>query len=133
MAMKVSLCGPHSLETSTLAPVDAVALTAENASGPFWEMYVNLSHQVGSCCVSPAKAEEASASASSKARICMTASEKGGVPIHPRACSHQAPGARSATLNQRRRSASRSTMRRPDHVVLATFSIHTTPCVSGHP
>src|SRR5438132_4260778 len=71
MAMKVSLCGPHSLETSTFVPVDALTVAAENASGPFCEMYVNLSHQVGSCWVLPASAGEASASAARSVRVCM--------------------------------------------------------------
>src|SRR5437899_8713086 len=76
MAMKVSLCGPHSLETSTFVPVDALTVAAENASGPFCEMYVNLFHQVGFCWVLPASAGEASASAAKSVRICMDASGK---------------------------------------------------------
>src|SRR5438876_4174045 len=46
MAMKVSLCGPHSLETSTLLP-DDVAAAVTKASGPLLSKYWYLSHQVG--------------------------------------------------------------------------------------
>src|SRR5207245_9465637 len=89
MAMKVSLCGPHSLETSTFVPVDALTVAAENASGPFCEMYVNLSHQVGFCWVLPASAGEASASAAKRARICMDASGKRTTPVRAAANRHQ--------------------------------------------
>src|SRR5437868_10316131 len=46
MAMNVSLCGPHSLETSTLLP-DEVAAVLTKASGPLLSRYWYLSHQVG--------------------------------------------------------------------------------------
>src|SRR5882762_10706610 len=49
MAMNVSLCGPHSLETSTLvpkAPAGAAAVDC-NAVGPLLRMNWYLSHQVG--------------------------------------------------------------------------------------
>src|SRR5438309_533246 len=48
MTMKVSLCGPHSFETSTFAGVEPLVAAARNESGPCWARIWNLSHQVGS-------------------------------------------------------------------------------------
>src|SRR5437868_2416293 len=45
--MKVSLCGPHSLETSTLAPTAVELLAPELGSEPLFRMNWYLSHQVG--------------------------------------------------------------------------------------
>src|SRR5881275_2486608 len=49
MAMNVSLCGPHSLETSTLVPKAPAAAGAVDCSalGPLLRMNWYLSHQVG--------------------------------------------------------------------------------------
>src|SRR5207237_9075503 len=49
MAMNVSLCGPHSLETSTLVPKAPAAEGAvdRTALGPLLRMNWYLSHQVG--------------------------------------------------------------------------------------
>src|SRR5205823_11721467 len=59
MAMKVSLCGPHSLDTSTLVPkVPAGAAAVDcSAAGPLLRMNWYLSHQVGFF-ESAAKADE---------------------------------------------------------------------------
>src|SRR5690242_7278081 len=49
MAMKVSLCGPHSLDTSTF-PLTAIELVVNGAaSPPLSRMNSYLLHQVGSC------------------------------------------------------------------------------------
>src|SRR5947209_83296 len=51
--MKVSLCGPHSLEMSTLLPKAIEPVEPPPSTGPFLAMYVYLSHQVGSCVEPP--------------------------------------------------------------------------------
>src|SRR5436190_22555201 len=49
MVMKVSLCGPHSFDTSTL-PFEVVELVVSGlASPPLSRMNSYLLHQVGSC------------------------------------------------------------------------------------
>src|SRR5437016_1864235 len=45
--MKVSLCGPHSFDTSTLRPTDSDPLPLGEASGACVDRYWYLSHQVG--------------------------------------------------------------------------------------
>src|SRR6478609_4718488 len=46
--MNVSLCGPHSLETSTLVPTLTEAVVPRLPSEPLFKMNWYLSHQVGS-------------------------------------------------------------------------------------
>ena len=66
IVMYVSLCGPHSFETFTLAPtaIDCVVPTA--GSAPLWRNWY-FSHQVGSFELAP-RAGRARASPSSEAR-----------------------------------------------------------------
>src|SRR5437867_7511141 len=45
--MKVSLCGPHSSDTSTLAPAATEVVEPVSGSGPVLAMSWYLSHQVG--------------------------------------------------------------------------------------
>src|SRR5262245_44276848 len=45
--MKVSLCGPHSFETSTFPTTLADMVAPAGESEPFLERYWNLSHHVG--------------------------------------------------------------------------------------
>src|SRR6266852_4935874 len=47
MAMKVSLCGPHSLETSTLLPTARDELGPPPGEAAFAERYWYFAHQVG--------------------------------------------------------------------------------------
>src|ERR1041384_5828623 len=49
MAMKVSLCGPHSLDTSTFPPTAIELVVNGAASPPLSRMNSYLLHQVGSC------------------------------------------------------------------------------------
>ena len=74
MTMKVSLCGPHSFETSTFAGVEPLVAAARNESGPCWARIWNLSHQVGSWLLLAAGAGRAVARAATKVRTCMDAS-----------------------------------------------------------
>src|SRR5712664_1424908 len=55
MVMNVSLCGPHSFETSTLLPKLTEFVNAGAESAPLFRMNWYLSHQVGSCVVLPAE------------------------------------------------------------------------------
>src|SRR5215471_16685755 len=48
MAMKVSLCGPHSFDTSTLLPTAKDEVVSGEASPPLSRMNSYLLHQVGS-------------------------------------------------------------------------------------
>src|SRR5437868_136674 len=57
MAMKVSLCGPHSLETSTFEPADEAAAAGASGLGPLLSKYWYLSHQVGPFATGAASAE----------------------------------------------------------------------------
>src|SRR4051812_15956320 len=63
MAMNVSLCGPHSLETSTLVAVDDDAAVT-SGSAPLLRMNWYLSHQVGSFATGAASAALEKAAAS---------------------------------------------------------------------
>src|SRR5205085_7319119 len=54
--MKVSLCGPHSFETSTLPLKFREALGPPPLVGPLFAMYSYLSHQVGLCVLLSANA-----------------------------------------------------------------------------
>src|SRR5438270_9899259 len=74
LTMKVSLCGPHSFETSTFAGVEPLVAAARNESGPSWARIWNLSHQVGSWLSLAASAGRAVASAAIRVRTCMSAS-----------------------------------------------------------
>src|SRR2546423_12312538 len=47
--MKVSLCGPHSFETSTLLPAAVDVVLSGAASPPLSRMNSYLLHHVGSC------------------------------------------------------------------------------------
>src|SRR5262245_13388924 len=47
MAMKVSLCGPHSFDTSTLAPTLNEELAPAGLSAGWFNKYWYLFHQVG--------------------------------------------------------------------------------------
>src|ERR1700756_497446 len=47
--MKVSLCGPHSLETSTLLPTVREDVTLPPCEAPFAARYWYVAHQVGLC------------------------------------------------------------------------------------
>ncbi|OLB60585.1 MAG: hypothetical protein AUI11_13315 [Acidobacteria bacterium 13_2_20CM_2_66_4] len=49
MAMNVSLCGPHSLDTSTFVSAIRDVTVDRRLSGPLFARKRNLSHQVGSC------------------------------------------------------------------------------------
>src|SRR5579885_1497232 len=60
MVMKVSLCGPHSFEMSTLPPKFSEFVETPPSPGPFFARYVYLSHHVGSCALVP-RAEEVTA------------------------------------------------------------------------
>src|ERR1051325_2313607 len=57
MVMNVSLCGPHSFDTSTLVPTLSEVVAPPVASAPLLAMYWYLSPQVGLwvllCCVIP--------------------------------------------------------------------------------
>src|SRR5947209_18575362 len=70
--MKVSLCGPHSLEMSTLLPNVRELVEPPPSTGPFLAMYVYLSHQVGSCelldCARPRRGATVSAPTRNRAR-----------------------------------------------------------------
>src|SRR5689334_4223271 len=74
MVMNVSLWGPHSFETSTLAPPVGRVGAGANSDAPLLRMYAYLSHQVGSCdddvCVT-ATAAPANASAARIVRYLM--------------------------------------------------------------
>src|SRR5881397_359406 len=48
MVMYVSLCGPHSFETSTFAPEAAEVVAPAAVISPFLTRYWYFSHQVGS-------------------------------------------------------------------------------------
>src|SRR5438445_11373273 len=86
-AMNVSLCGPHSLDASALERGDGIAGVGANASGPFCEMYMNLSHHVGSCgdevCAS-ARLAAASASETTAIQVLMGTSGSENVILQPR-------------------------------------------------
>src|SRR5689334_20534421 len=69
MAMNVSLCGPHSLETSTFVPPFGAAGLVCRTSAPLLAMKRYLSHQVGSCEVFAASAGLPAASASANEAI----------------------------------------------------------------
>ena len=45
----VSLCGPHSFDTSTFGPTSVEAVRPPPLIGPFWARYRYLFHQVGLC------------------------------------------------------------------------------------
>src|SRR5262245_34003441 len=47
IAMNVSLCGPHSFDTSTFCPTMFDALTPALGSDPFFSRYWYLFHQLG--------------------------------------------------------------------------------------
>src|SRR6267143_5574058 len=49
IVIKVSLCGPHSFETSTLVPKVTEVVVPALPSAPLFKMNWYLSHQVGSC------------------------------------------------------------------------------------
>src|SRR5215468_1831910 len=57
MVMNVSLCEPHSFDTSTLVPKLREVVAPPAANAPLLAMYWYLSHQVGLwvllCCVIP--------------------------------------------------------------------------------
>src|ERR671934_656264 len=69
MAMNVSLCGPHSLETSTFVPLLGAAGLVCRTSAPLLAMKRYLSHQVGSCEVFAASAGLPAARASANEAI----------------------------------------------------------------
>src|SRR5919201_149334 len=69
MAMNVSLCGPHSLETSTFVGVDALGTVIACASAPLLAMKRYLSHHVGSCELFAASTGLPAASASANEAI----------------------------------------------------------------
>src|SRR5438105_4563084 len=74
MAMKVSLCGPHSFETSTLGPTESDPVPPGEASGACVERYWYLSHQVGLVGSRAASTGNASASITAAVRMDICAS-----------------------------------------------------------
>src|SRR5437870_4128794 len=74
MAMKVSLCGPHSLDTSTLRPTESDPLPPGEASGACVDRYWYLSHQVGLLGSRAASAGKARASTAAAIRTVIWAS-----------------------------------------------------------
>src|SRR5882724_10749070 len=108
MAMNVSLCGPHSLETSTLVLVVAEAGTVTSGSGALLSRNWYLSHQVGSFATGAASALPDTIKAKSSDSFGIWIPPFGGRDIHPVARFYQ-------VLHKRRRGPAHRAPPAPRH------------------